>query len=203
MASWYFDQRDWNDILAWSKEGSAMSDKDREHDEYTTNVHEGRWPSDSSVPLGEPFVNQNGFIENLLTKPNNHVSHIFSKKGTVRANHWHRTDWHYSYVVRGKVLYFERPVGSTEIPEPRVFTARQMFFTPPNLEHAMLFAEDTDFITMARNVRLHEQHEEDVVRMSFITPELAAKFLTPVPVPTTPTNFNGQPVTIDDDDGEY
>jgi hypothetical protein len=138
----------------------------------------------------------------------------------VRANHWHRTDWHYSYVVRGKILYFERPVGSTEIPEPRVFTARQQFFTPPNREHAMLFAEDTDFITMARNVRLHEQHEEDVVRMPFITPELAVQFLgpryckthggldlpsgdrrCPACKPEAPT-IDGMSVTIEDDDGD-
>jgi dTDP-4-dehydrorhamnose 3,5-epimerase-like enzyme len=176
----------------------VMSEKDKAHDEYTTAVNEGRFPEGNAVPLGDPFVNQNGFIENLLTKPNNHVSHIFSHKGTVRANHWHKTDWHYAYVVRGKILYFERPVGSTEVPEPQVFTARQQFFTPPNREHAMLFAEDTDFITMARNVRLHEQHEEDVVRMSFVTPELAAKFLAP---PSKRVD-SGENVVITDDDGE-
>lgn len=178
----------------------TTDEKNQVHDEYTQAVDEGRFPEDCAVPLGEPFENQNGFIENLLTKPNNHVSHIFSYRGTVRANHWHKTDWHYAYVVRGKILYFERPVGSTEVPEPRVFTARQQFFTPPNREHAMLFAEDTDFVTMAKNVRLHEQHEADVVRMPFITPDLVAKFmgLRPARAPET----GGPSVTIEDDDGD-
>lgn len=169
------------------------TEKDRANDRYTSAVDRGEFPADCAVPLAEPFVNDNGFIENILTKPNNHVSHIFSKKGTVRANHWHRTDWHYAYVVRGRILYFERPVGSTEVPKPRVFIARQCFFSPPNTEHAMLFAEDTDFVTMARNVRLHEQHEADVVRMSFITPDLAAQFLA---------DDARNNVTVIDDDGE-
>jgi hypothetical protein len=191
---YWMEQRHIDEIVAWSKEEGTMTDKDRANDEYTTAVDEGRFPKDCAVPLAEPFVNENGFIENILTKPNNHVSHIFSRKGTVRANHWHRTDWHYAYVVRGRILYFERPVGSTEIPKPRVFGPRQCFFSPPNMEHAMLFAEDTDFITMAKNVRLHEQHEADVVRMPFITPELAKEYLG--------ARLDGGNVVIEDDDGD-
>ena len=129
------------------------------------------------VLLGDPFVNTSGFIENIHVDLTPHVSHLFSHSGAVRANHWHRTDEHWAYIVRGKVLYFERPVGSTEIPKPQVFGAREKFFTPSGVEHAMLFAEDTDLITMARNVRLHEQHEADVVRVDFITPAIAAEYV--------------------------
>lgn len=129
------------------------------------------------VALGEPFVNDSGFIENIHVEPTPHVSHLFSRKGAIRANHWHRTDAHWAYVVRGVVFYFERPVGSTEIPKPQVFIAREKFFTPSGVEHAMLFATDTDLITMARNVRLHEQHEADVVRVTFITPEIAREYV--------------------------
>lgn len=167
------------------------------NDEYTQAVDEGRWPEDCAVPLDDPFVNANGKIQNLVLKPMNSATAITSVKGAVRANHWHKTDWHYSYVASGRILYFERPVGSTEIPEPRSFGPGEMFFTPPNREHAMLFAEDTVFITFARNVRSHEKHEEDVVRMPFITPEIAADFLGP-----SRRVESNESVVITDDDGE-
>jgi hypothetical protein len=43
-----------------------------------------------------------------------------------------------------------------------------MFFTPPLVEHAMFFPEPTTFITFAKNVRDHEHHEDDVVRVKLV-----------------------------------
>ncbi|HEX6767407.1 MAG TPA: hypothetical protein VF103_18040, partial [Polyangiaceae bacterium] len=79
-----------------------------------------------------------------------------------------KTDWHYSYVVSGAVEYFVRAVGSRERPSQTRFPAGTMFFTPPNVEHAMFFPVDTAFITFAKNVRDHEHHEEDVVRVKLV-----------------------------------
>jgi quercetin dioxygenase-like cupin family protein len=134
-------------------------------------VDSGEWPSDPAVPLDTPFINENGVIQNLVLKPMTSVAVITSKKGTMRANHYHKTDWHYAYVVSGRILYFERSVDSQEIPEPREFKAGEMFFTPPMKEHTMVFPEETVFVTMAKNVRSHESHEADLVRVEFITPD--------------------------------
>ena len=41
----------------------------------------------------------------------------------------------------------------------------------------MLFAEDSVIYTFARNVRSHDNHEADLERVSFVTPEIAADFL--------------------------
>jgi hypothetical protein len=147
------------------------------HDEYTTAVDEGRWPDDPAVPLPEPFVNENGSIQNLVLKPLKSVAVIDSRRGAIRASHFHKTDFHYTFVAKGRVLYFERNIGSTEIPKPRVFIAGDMFFTPPMREHAMLFAAESTVLTFAKNVRSHEEHEADVVRVQFITPEIAAEYL--------------------------
>lgn len=138
---------------------------------YTEMVNNGEYPDDSTVPLDTPFVNENGIIQNLVLKPMTSVAVITSNKGTMRANHYHKTDWHYAYVVSGSILYFERSVGSKEIPEPRLFKAGEMFFTPPMKEHTMVFPEETIFVTMAKNIRSHESHEADLVRVEFITPD--------------------------------
>lgn len=140
-----------------------------DNDTYTDMVDKGEWPKNCSVPLDDPFVNHNGVIQNLLLKPLTSVAIITSVAGSMRANHYHKTDWHYAYVVSGKILYFERPVDSKEIPKPHIFEPGEMFFTPPMVEHVMVFPEETIFVTMARNVRSHESHEADLVRVNFIS----------------------------------
>lgn len=148
------------------------------HDEYTTAVDEGRFPKDSKVPLPEAFKNANGIIQNLLLKPCTSIAVIESERGAVRANHYHRTDWHYAYVVSGCVYYFEREIGSKLTGVPKIFRAGEMFFTPPMREHAMLFSQQSTILTFAKNVRSHEEHEADLVRVpDYITPEFVREFL--------------------------
>ena len=137
---------------------------------YTFRVEAGDWPEDCSVPMDAPFKDSRGEIQNLILRPCTSVAIINSAPRTIRANHYHRTDWHYAYVVSGEVLYFERPVGSEGIPEPKRFGPGTMFFTPPMVEHCMAFPVDTVFVTMAKNVRSHESHEADVVRVEFVKP---------------------------------
>ena len=96
------------------------------------------------------------------------VAIITSTDGAVRANHYHKTDWHYAYIITGSLEYYWRPVGSTEPPKRIVVKAGQLFFTPPMVEHAMKFLEATTFITMAKNVRSHENHEADLVRIKLV-----------------------------------
>jgi quercetin dioxygenase-like cupin family protein len=123
------------------------------------------------------FTDERGTIENLRLAPMNSFSRITSKKGSIRANHWHRTDWHDAYVVSGRVAYFERERDTATIPEPTFYGPGEMFNTPPGVEHAMLFTEDSVILTVSGNPRDHESHEADVVRVSFVTPDVAAKYL--------------------------
>jgi dTDP-4-dehydrorhamnose 3,5-epimerase-like enzyme len=141
------------------------------HDKYTSDVNEGIWPKDSIVPLPNPFIDERGVIQNLLLKPITSVASIISKKGTISANHYHTTDWHYAFVVAGIVWYFEREIGDKTIGSPQIFGSGEMFFTPPMKEHAMVFMEDSQIITFAKNIRDHEHHEADLVRVPYITPE--------------------------------
>lgn len=140
------------------------------NEEYTSAVDRGEWPSSPTVPLPEAFVNHNGSIQNLVLKPMQSVGALHSVKGAVRANHYHKTDWHYAYVAFGRVAYYERAIGATEVPEPIVYGPGQVFFTPPLREHTMVFLEESLIITMAKNVRSHEEHEADLVRVQVIDP---------------------------------
>jgi len=117
------------------------------------------------VTLESPFIDARGVIQPLLGLPVRDVALISSKKGAVRANHYHRTDWHYCYVLSGSLEYLHRPVSSNQPPEVQIITAGQMFYTPAMLEHAMRFLEDTQFIVMSGNPRDQQTYESDIVRV--------------------------------------
>lgn len=150
-------------------------DRALDHEFITSNILANVWPDNRLIPLPEPFVNDAGIIQNLMLHPITSVAIIISNSDTIRANHYHMSDWHYSYIVSGRIVYFEREVGNQIIPKPLTYTSGQMFFTPPMMEHAMYFPCQTTFVTLAKNVRSHENHEADLVRVEFMTKELAAR----------------------------
>lgn len=136
--------------------------------EFSAAVDRGQFPDQVAVPIDAPFANQNGEIFNLLLERFTSVGLIRSVAGAVRANHFHKTDWHYSFVQTGKVEYYWRPQGSRDKPQHQTFPAGTMFFTPPMVDHAMFFPEESVIFTFAKNVRDQEHHEADVVRLPLI-----------------------------------
>lgn len=123
-------------------------------------------PRHAPVELDPPFVNDAGAIQNLLLHECGSVALIRSKAGSVRSNHYHRTDWHYLYVFSGEMLYQARRVGGTSYPPAQRVRSGQMVFTPPMVEHRTTFPVDTVLISMARLPRDHATHEADLVRCS-------------------------------------
>lgn len=128
------------------------------------------WPDGPLVTLEEPFVDVRGAIIPLVDLDMKSAVLIESKKGSLRANHWHKTDWHYCYVLSGCIEYHHRPHGSDEEPERVMVRKGQMVFTPPMVDHAMYFPEDTKFVTLSRNPRSQEAYEADVVRIELVDP---------------------------------
>ena len=130
------------------------------------------YPKTVIVPLEAPFVDDRGGIQPLVDVPMESCVLISSKKGTVRANHYHKTDWHYCYVTEGEIEYHERPVGSEEEPTITIIKKGQMFFTGPMLEHAMVFLADTTFLTFGRNSREQEVYEADIERINLVESDI-------------------------------
>ena len=125
-------------------------------------------PQEPLVSLENAFTDDRGCIQPLVEAVMHSALLIYSKGGTVRGNHYHRTDWHYCYIVSGTMEYYYRPTGSKEPPERVIVKAGQMVFTPPMIDHAMKFPEDTVFLTLSRNARNQEAYEVDLVRIEMI-----------------------------------
>ena len=93
---------------------------------------------------------------------------IYSKKGTTRANHYHKEDWHYCYLINGAIDYYFREVGDSSQPKMVTIKPGQVFYTPSMVEHAMYFSEDSVFLTLGGDTRSSEDYEADLVRVNLI-----------------------------------
>ena len=121
------------------------------------------------VPQREPFVDERGEIRNLIDAPFTSAAVITSVKGAVRGNHYHKSDYHYTWLQRGEMVYAHRPVGDPNPPRHWVIAAGQLFYTPPGYEHAMRFTKDSVMIVFARNNREMAHYEADTVRVPPLT----------------------------------
>lgn len=117
-----------------------------------------------------------GIIEQLSKEGYDSVLRITSKKGTVRANHYHHKDSHVCYVLKGKIRYVEHDLlsdGSVNSAAPQrewTIEAGQCFYTPPLVAHAMEFLEDTEFLAISPRTGDSKEYEHDLVRVTLVNP---------------------------------
>lgn len=133
---------------------------------------ESMWPPPGKVELPEAHVDERGAIQSIVNFPMKNLSVILSKKGSVRSNHYHVTDWHYMYVLKGSFDYYYRPTGSAEEPAVTRVGVGEMVFTGPMEDHATVFLEDTEMLVVSRNPRDQESYESDVRRVILVDPEI-------------------------------
>ncbi len=131
---------------------------------------ETMWPPSGKVALDPRHADDRGFIQSIVNFPMKNLSFIRTRKGAVRSNHYHVTDWHYMYVLSGSFDYYYRPSGSTEAPAVINLKPGDMVFTPPMEDHATVFLDDTQILVMSRNPRDQETYEADVRRVLLIDP---------------------------------
>ena len=128
-------------------------------------------PDKEIIDLVNPFIDKRGVIQPLVDKVMKSAVIIHSKAGSIRANHYHKTDWHYCYVISGEIEYYHRKTNTLEIKKRINVREGEMVFTPPMVDHAMIFNVDTTFLTLSRNARDQETYESDVVRIELIDPK--------------------------------
>jgi len=121
-----------------------------------------------------PYIDARGEILNLLDLPLGSVSLITSNTGAVRANHYHKTDWHYCWMQKGSMDYYYRPIGSKEPAKYIRVEEGKMVYTPSMEEHAMVFTSDAVMWCFAGNPRTSADYESDTVRVPSIVPAKAA-----------------------------
>ena len=88
-------------------------------------------PKKTKVKLVGKFKDHRGLILNISNELFRSCVLITSKKNSIRANHYHKKDWHYCYILKGKIEYYSRKVGSNKKPKKEIFKKGDLLFTPP------------------------------------------------------------------------
>ena len=128
-------------IFKWSKQNLI---KDLEH------VRDGN----------NEFLDSRGKISNHeLTEPINLIGLIDSKKGTIRANHFHPQQEQKCLFTKGQIIEIFQDILNPNSPKiTQVVDEGQLSIIKPNVAHTMVFTKDTTFLNLVRGDREHDNY---------------------------------------------
>ena len=106
------------------------------------------------------FVDERGVISNHeLTEPINLIGMIESKKGTIRANHYHPQQEQKCLFTKGQIIEIFQDIINPNSPKiTQVVNEGQLSIIKPNVAHTMVFSKDTTFLNLVRGERDHENY---------------------------------------------
>ena len=106
------------------------------------------------------FVDSRGIISNHeLTEPINLIGMIYSKKGTIRANHYHPQQEQKCLFTKGQIIEIFQDIINSNAPKiTQVVNEGQLSIIKPNVAHTMVFTKDTTFLNLVRGERDHENY---------------------------------------------
>ena len=106
------------------------------------------------------YIDRRGSISNHeLTEPINLIGLIESKKGTIRANHYHPQQEQKCLFTKGQIIEVFQDIinpGSPKITQ--VVNEGELSIIKPNVAHTMVFSKDTTFLNLVRGERDHENY---------------------------------------------
>ncbi len=106
------------------------------------------------------YVDKRGKISNFdLTEPINLIGMISSKKGTIRANHYHPQQEQKCLFINGQIIEVFQDLLNPNSPKiTQVVNEGQLSIIKPNIAHTMVFSKDTNFLNLVRGERDHENY---------------------------------------------
>ena len=106
------------------------------------------------------YVDSRGKISNHeLTEPINLIGLIDSKKGTVRANHYHPQQEQKCLFTKGQIIEVFQDLLNPNSPKiTQVVNEGQLSIIKPNVAHTMVFSKDTTFLNLVRGEREHDNY---------------------------------------------
>ena len=113
------------------------------------------------VKSGEnEYVDSRGKISNHeLTEPINLIGLINSKKGTIRANHYHPQQEQKCLFTKGQIIEIFKDILNPNSPKiTQVVNEGQLSVIKPNVAHTMVFTKDTTFLNLVRGEREHDNY---------------------------------------------
>lgn len=114
------------------------------------------------------FKDGRGEIFNIFEGNIGHVALVTSKKGSVRANHYHKKDHQYMYLLSGAYETHSVDVRDTNKRQVLPVKPGEIVDTPPYIAHAQKFTEDSVFLALTTREREEGKYEEDTIAYEVI-----------------------------------
>lgn len=122
------------------------------------------------IKVSPEFTDARGSISRIIDQGKIKIRSILvitSKKGSVRANHYHKKEFHYIYCVSGKFKYSEKNANKTGAKTSSVVLVQgDLVLTKPMVIHSMEFIADSVFMAFTSQPRTKKTYEKDTKRVS-------------------------------------
>ena len=115
---------------------------------------------------GKVFKDERGYLLKILDKGFSSCIEIFSKKGSIRANHYHKKDEHFCYILKGEILFFYRNRKKGSKLNYKIMKKGDLFFTTYDQDHLAYFLKTTHFLSYRSRKRSKFDYESDLVRLN-------------------------------------
>lgn len=115
------------------------------------------------------FSDKRGIIANILEKPICHVAIITSKKGSVRANHYHPKQFQYVYLISGKYESISKSLKAKNAKKQKIVVKPgNLVITPPMIAHAMRFLQDSIMLNLTTGQRYNRNFERHTKKYKLV-----------------------------------
>ena len=115
---------------------------------------------------GKNFKDKRGWLKKIIDGNFSSCIEIYSKKGTIRANHYHKRDRHFIYIINGEILYFYKNRKKNSKIKFGLMKKNDLFFTPAMQEHMAYFTKNTHFLAFSTRKRTKFDYEKDLIRVN-------------------------------------
>ncbi len=111
------------------------------------------------------YHDDRGVIIDILNESVNHIGLIKTKKGNVRAKHYHKKSVQYNYILSGKFEVILAKSDNLREFEKVLVNSGEMIIINPYIVHVFTALEDSDMIDIISLSREGTGYEDDVVRI--------------------------------------
>jgi dTDP-4-dehydrorhamnose 3,5-epimerase-like enzyme len=111
------------------------------------------------------FEDTRGTITDIFVhEPMDHCTIIFTKKGGVRGNHYHKLSAQHDFLISGKFEVYAQKVGEEKITKS-IWQPYELVTWEPDEAHEFIALEDSLWIAFVNGVRGGEDFEKDTFRL--------------------------------------
>ena len=115
---------------------------------------------------GNKIFDKRGWLKKVLDGNFSSCIEIYSKKGSIRANHYHKKDQHFMYIISGECLYFNRFRKKNSKTKCKKMKKGDLFYTPAMQEHMAFYSKNTHFLAFSTRKRTKFDYEKDLIRIN-------------------------------------